>query len=394
MKKELATHKISQEIFALVDQGTWSMLSLLATAFYIQNNALSDVGKFSLVLAFTYCNLSILRTYLMFPIISESVMLNVENSRDFSKKIFKPLMKILFVELLIFGMILQINLQDARQVVDFIIIVIALTSRDISRSINIYFDRCAKNILQNTIGILTLTLFVVAKPISLTILEIWTLALLVTFVPIPIDRKHLVSRTIQNRSSRPLTFKQTKLLRFDSLILQLMNVLTLALFTKLDSTLVGKYMIAYTCIASVAMTVGSGITGKLHLQYLREQTKEVEIFKRYLITILILLINSCLMLSVDFLPELLVGTNWDAANEVFFPTLLLCLTVILVQFYAFPLLANTSMIHFIVFRILSFFGINILPYLFMILFSLGLTLFCQIIFFFTILIFARRSVRV
>ena len=141
--------KWSQEILAQIDQGTWSLLSLLASVLYIKSNKLSDIGIFYLILTFVYCNLSIIKSFFLFPVISDSVQKKEVNIQNFTKKIFQPLKKILVLEMFLLSIILLGIRNDTRQVIDFIILFLALTMRDISRSINIYFNKYVENVLQN-----------------------------------------------------------------------------------------------------------------------------------------------------------------------------------------------------------------------------------------------------
>ena len=381
--------KWSQEILAQIDQGTWSLLSLLASVLYIKSNKLSDIGIFYLILTFVYCNLSIIKSFFLFPVISDSVQKKEVNIQNFTKKIFQPLKKILVLEMFLLSIILLGIRNDTRQVIDFIILFLALTMRDISRSINIYFNKYVENVLQNILAMLIIFCLHFLAATLITIPESWAIGIVVSHFFFTIGGMRVQSFSIEPKLHQPLDKIQEKLLRLDSLATQLISFFTMIIFTSLDSTLIGKFSVMYTCIASIGVTVGSGFTGKLNLQYLRERTSERKIFQRYLVSIIIILVNLWIVIMFDFLPLFLVGDKWLDSFNVLVPAFLLYTTVLLNQFYAFPLLVSSKNLIFLAFRIVSFITISVVPYLFILVYSVNVAIIVQTILLFVLFLSVR-----
>lgn len=386
-----ANPKFTQDLLAQVDQATWSLLSLISTLLYMRDNELGSVGLFSLVLFITYSSLSLIKSRYLFANISKSTLLARVEVRKFTNKILKPVSVLIGAEAGVMFLILLISEQNLRSILDLSILFILLSFRDITRSVGIYFNLYIRNIFQNTLAIVIVTLLYLLSPGTITLLECWSFALLCTTFSLGYRIVDFVRDNEEKGDHPPFDSKKQRLLNFDTLSIQVSGILSMIAFTISDPALVGKYSVTYTCIASVAITIGTGFTGKIHLQYLRERNSYSEILKKLLFTQVVLSLTAGIVIIFDFVPRILVGSNWLESKEILVPAYFLYSTVLLTQFFAFPLLINSSTQSYVTFRIVSFVSIYISPYLLVTYFSVLITCLIQVTLFAVLSLIIRRD---
>lgn len=373
------------------DQITWSAFTFLANLFIAKYYSLEYLGLINLILIFTYANLNVVKSKYVFPnlVLIQNDLAGKHNSIKKIKK--RTISVVLFLEGITVWNLIEYLSADILLSFELTALFLCISVRDVNRTVNIFQNNFLGNSIRNTVAICSCVILNVYFQDILDPIEIWLIALLISMIVEPrgVNEKN-TSHHAQVEKNLLDSSKQ-RLLVADSIITQLVNIVSSFIIAKLNPAVMGNIAVNYICIAAVATTIGTGITGKINLNQLNSRISPRSIFRSYLIIQSILFLNLILILVLKPIVQGYFGNNFSRSDHLILFVFLLYSTILLAQFYAFPIFMNCSYLKFVLFRLVSFCANYFLPIALVTHLSVKVINLTQLVLYLFLLLFARRS---
>lgn len=388
----MKSHRKIKYLFQIqFDQITWSVFTFLANLFMAKYYSLEHLGLINLILIFTYANLNVVKSKFVFPNLG-SIQNDLAGKHNPFKKIKNQKISVVFLleGIIIWNLIENLS-ADIELSFELTALFLCISVRDVNRTINIFQNNFLRNSLRNSVAICCCVILNVFFRDFLNPIEIWLIALLMSML-VKIRDLNAKNTSYHDQVERNLldSTKQ-RVLVADSFITQLVNIISSFIIAKLNPAVIGNIAVNYLCIAAVATTIGTGITGKINLTQLNSRISERSIFRSYLIIQSILFLNFILILVLKPIVQRYFGNNFSQSEHLILFVYLLYSTIVLVQFYAVPIFFNCSYRKFVLFRVVSFCSIYFLPIVLVTHLSVKVVNSIQLVLYLFLLLLARRN---